>query len=599
MNTETRAAVYLYTFLDNLYRSGVEHMVISPGSRSTPLAMTAAKLGKMKLWIHVDERSAAFYALGMAKTLRKPVAILCTSGTAAANYLPAVVEAFYSRVPLVVLTADRPHELRDVGASQTINQIDLYGKHVKWFIDVAIPEGEATMLSYIKNMARRAATLAKADPAGPVHLNFPLREPLVPDFSILENSLSMDRPSAPFHPQEEVKKTEVIDGLTLLSDHQLNQLADYILSHSKGVIVCGAGEVGEEPEAVITLAEQLRFPLLADPLSNLRSMGRTKEIVIDSYDSFLRSEAMKEYLKPDLIIRLGPMPVSKPFLQYIQRHEDTHHIIIDGGRGWRDPVHLEANMIFADPQHICSSLVKTIAGRNKGSKTEGQNRWLQRWQTINRLTRETINREMGGIETLFEGRLFAELGALMPDNSLLYVGNSMPVRDLDSFFPSVNKRIRMMANRGAAGIDGLVSSALGASSVVTAPVVLVIGDLSFYHDLNGLLPAKLYALNLTIVLVNNDGGGIFSFLPQADHPQYFETLFGTPLGLDFQHAARLYGATFHRVRSWAEFREVFSTSLQTEGLKIIELSSDRKENVQLHRQIWKRVDEKLKETLAD
>lgn len=600
MKTNADAAHFLAIFVDELYQSGVHHMVVSPGSRSTPLAMTAARHEQIKLWIHVDERSAAFFALGMAKMSGRPVALICTSGTAAANYLPAVVEAYYARVPLILLTADRPHELRDVGASQTIDQLNLYNKHVKWFTDVALPENHPVMHHYICRTASRAVAHSCTAPAGPVHLNFPFREPLVPDFTVLEENRKLDKtPSdapSPLIAEEKRATIQVMDGWRQLKEEQVDQLADQLLNFSRSIMVCGPVDHYQGLEELITLAETLQIPLLADPLSNLRSTGRLSPVVIDSYDAFLRLEDVVKRLKPDGIIRFGAMPISKPYMLYSQHWAGIPHLVVDGGAGWRDPHHLVTEMVYADPYFLCHALIPILQRKlNQVGVQQRKQRdhWLKLWQRINQATRRAIKEEMERFDSMFEGRLFSELADLLPEQSVLYVGNSMPVRDLDTFFETTPKTVRILANRGASGIDGLVSSALGASCVTAQPVVLVVGDLSFYHDLNGLLPAKLYDLNLTIVLVNNNGGGIFSFLPQAEHPEHFEQLFGTPLNLDFSHAAHLYGGTFTRVRSWSSFRESFQRALASQGLNIIELSSHRQENVVLHRQVWQAVQRTL------
>ncbi|EGL83819.1 2-succinyl-5-enolpyruvyl-6-hydroxy-3-cyclohexene-1-carboxylate synthase [Caldalkalibacillus thermarum TA2.A1] len=603
MKTNREAFLYVHAFIDELYNSGVRHVVISPGSRSTPLAMTAAEQGKMKLWIHVDERSAGFFALGMSKVLACPVALVCTSGTAAANYFPAVVEAFYGRVPLIVLTADRPHELRDVGAPQTINQLHLFGQHVKWFMEMAVPESSQPLLHYVRSTANRAVATACSSPAGPVHLNFPFREPLVPDFSVTESSASETsvrhlRRGSVVEGRAALSQVQVTEGVRTLPGHTLEALADRLLSAPKGLIVCGPMENTRCLKTMIALAEQLGYPILADPLSNLRCVRDVSPVIIDAYDAFLRDSRVAESLKPDLILRFGAMPVSKPYLHYVQRYPDCVHLVVDAGHAWRDPTHLATDMLYADPEWLCEALHKLLGQHRAGRKgTKAASGWLGQWQVINRITREAMRREMERFNSLFEGRLFQELSELMPDPSLLYVGNSMPVRDLDTFFPSVSKKVRVMGNRGTNGIDGLISSALGASGVSQEPVVLVLGDLSFYHDLNGLLPAKLYNLNLTIILVNNDGGGIFSFLPQAEHPRHFETLFGTPLGLEYRHAVNMYGGSFTRIDSWAEFRDTFTTAMSSGGLNVIEVPTERKSNVEMHRRIWKAVSAAITDVL--
>lgn len=579
---------YLGAFMDELVRSGTRHIVISPGSRSTPLALLAAEHPDMKVWLHVDERSAGFFALGMAKARREPVALLCTSGTAAANYMPAVVEASLSRVPLIVLTADRPHELRDVGAPQTIDQIGLYGSHVKWFMEMPLPEATQHMYRHARMAGSRAAATAMAKPRGPVHLNFPLREPLVPDLHDPE-LFAAGRNDMPAN-------TEVLSGISVLTDESLQRVADWLGGARRGVIVCGPYDEPGFAEAVTTLAEQLHMPILADPLSQLRSGPHGQRTVIAAYDAFLRDESTAERLKPDVLIRFGAMPVSKPLLQYMNRHDACPQLVVDEG-GWRDPTLLASHMIHADPIALCRKLIEYFSQSAPHRTDKGE--WLAKWLRVDEVTRQVLDNytgadalEDGWPEALFEGRIFPELKAMLPQDSVLFAGNSMPIRDLDTFYSSDAKNVRIMGNRGANGIDGLISSAAGIATAGKR-TVLVVGDLSFYHDMNGLLAAKLHHLPLTIIIVNNDGGGIFSFLPQAGLPRHFEELFGTPIGLDYSHAAALYGGSFTRARSWDELRAALAESERIGGLQIIEIPTHRQDNVEQHRRIWQAVSQAL------
>ncbi len=574
--TTTNNALTRYTaaFVDELVNSGVTDAVISPGSRSTPMAMTMAHHPGMNVWLEIDERSAGFFALGKAKASGRPIALVCTSGTAAANYMPAVVEAYLSRIPLLVLTTDRPHELRDVGAPQAIDQINLYGKYAKWFVEMALPEETDAMLRYARSFAGRAAATAKQGPRGVVHMNFPYREPLVPDFTIdnLWDGGRMDRETF----------IAASSGTKTVNQALLKRLGDELAGIENGLIVCGPHEEDGFGEAVTALAERLQYPILADPLSQLRTGTHSKKWIIDGYDAFLRSEKVKREAKPDVIIRFGAMPVSKPFLLYLKAHPDTRQIIVDEDGGWRDPTLLASDMIHANAGQFCESLKKMIEVRDETG-------WAKKWLDWNTQT-VSILKASSRKDELFEGQVFRELQDLMPEGSLLFAGNSMPIRDLDTFFFNTEQSIRTMANRGANGIDGIVSSALGASSV-QEPMVLVIGDLSFYHDMNGLLASKLHRLNATIVVVNNDGGGIFSFLPQARDPQYFEALFGTPHGLDFKHTAELYEGSYEKADSWTAFRSAVSEAVMHEGLNIIEVPTGREENVHEHKEIWQAVAE--------
>lgn len=570
---------YVASFVDELVRVGVTEAVVSPGSRSTPMAILMAEHPRMNVTINIDERSSAFYALGVAKATKKPVAILCTSGTAAANYFPAIVEAYYSRVPLIVLTADRPHELRDVGAPQAIDQNQLYGNHAKWFVEMAIPDESEQMLSYVRTMAGRAAGTALTAPSGPVHLNFPFREPLVPNLE-LENLWGTT--------EKQGRNVNVLVGKPVMNELQANLLSEIISGKKNGIIVCGSHYDSEFGYEVTSLAETLKFPILADPLSQLRSGEHPMTYIIDGYDAFLRNEEFRHVFSPDIIIRFGAMPVSKALLQYIQSNKDTLQLIVDGDGGWRDPTLSATDMVYCDEKEFCQMLTRRIEKRTESS-------WANSWIRINDIVKGHVN-VVHNEEMLFEGKVFTELQKILPAESTLFVGNSMPIRDLDTFFTNNEKSIRVLANRGANGIDGLVSTAMGISAQ-NEHTVLVIGDLSFYHDLNGLLAAKHHQLNITIVLINNDGGGIFSFLPQSKEEKHFETLFGTPIGLDYEYVVKMYGGHFTSVDNWTEFREAISTSFNGKGLHVVEVKTDRKENVNIHRKMWNNVSQEIKSTL--
>ncbi len=591
---ENAAYACLGAFVDELVRSGVRHLCLCPGSRSAPLAMTAARHGGLRVWPLVDERSAGFFALGMAKAQREPVAVLSTSGTGAANFLPAVVEARYGRVPLLVLTADRPREVRDFGASQTIDQVRLYGSHVKWFVDTAPPEGSDEMLRYFRTVASRAVATAAAGPAGPAHVNVPLREPLVPTPVPDEIPPEAQRWPVAWDGRPDGRRyTAVPESPRTPDAARIQQLAGELSRHPRGLIVCGHQDDPGLAEAACRLAEALGYPILADPLSQIRSGPHDHSLVIDGYDAMLRVDDLMWELIPQVILRIGGLPASRPLLTYLRTHREARHVIMDGEDGWTDPVHLAADVIYADPRRVCEA----IASHARPHRGTSGSRWAARWTRLSAAARRAVGERLASIDEPFEGRVFSELASLLPDHAVLYVGNSMPVRDLDAFFPAVSRTIRMLGNRGANGIDGLVSSALGAAAVSPGPVVLVLGDLSFYHDMNGLLAAKRHRLRATIVLLNNDGGGIFSFLPEAAYPEHFEALFGTPTGLDFRAAAELYGASFARADSWAVFRDAIRTGLGSQDLHIVEVASGRDRNVSLHREVWAAAEAALRREL--
>ncbi|OIK10843.1 2-succinyl-5-enolpyruvyl-6-hydroxy-3-cyclohexene-1-carboxylic-acid synthase [Bacillus sp. MUM 13] len=577
MNDREALTAYAAAFVDELAQNHVKHAVVSPGSRSTPLAMLLVEHPDITVHINVDERSAGFFALGLAKALNEPVAMLCTSGTATANYYPAIIEAYYSRVPLIVLTADRPHELRSVGAPQAIDQINLYGKHVKWFVEMALPENTDQMVKYARNVSARAIAEAANEPSGPVHLNFPLREPLVPDLSMAKEQ---------WEGEEEREAAVMIDsGALALSPGQVDRIAQVFNESESGIIICGELKHETTKDAILSLAGKLGFPVFADPLSQLRSGDHSKELIVDTYDTFLRFGEISENCKPDLILRFGAMPVSKPLLQFIKKQTSARHMVVDGGAGWREPAGMATDMIYCDEVSFCHDMLRRI------DEKEDRN-FLESMVSLNEKVRNALL-AIGDDHELNEGKLFLLLSDLLPEHSTLFVGNSMPIRDLDTFFFNNSKGIRTLANRGANGIDGVVSTAIGVSTV-SQNTVLAIGDLSFFHDMNGLLAAKLQKQNITVLLINNDGGGIFSFLPQSSEKENFEVLFGTPHGLDFSHAAQLYGANYAKAESWDHFSTSLTESFNIPGLKIIEVPTLRETNVLKHRDLWNFVSQEIK-----
>ncbi|TFD98143.1 2-succinyl-5-enolpyruvyl-6-hydroxy-3-cyclohexene-1-carboxylic-acid synthase [Jeotgalibacillus sp. R-1-5s-1] len=561
MNHQDQLTEYVSTFIEQLYQSGVTRAVISPGSRSTPLAYLLEAHPLIETHINVDERSAAFYALGMAKASGKPVAIVCTSGTAAANYFPAVVEATYARVPLIVLTADRPHELRANGAPQAIDQIHLYGHHVKWFYDMPLPDADSAVLRYTGRIAAKAAAKADAHPKGPVHLNFPFREPLIPRLdSYSEKHVVADV----FHASKQ------------LSDEQLSVLAKKLNDSSKGLIIAGPMESESSLNDLIAFSKKMGYPILADPLSGLRSRMQKHATVIETYDAFLKDVWIKEMLEPDLIIRVGGMPVSKALSQYLQGC-DAEQWLIDEGAEWRDP-------ISAATSYIESSIHSFTKVCDKVTTTHS-NDWLKRWQELNSAAEIEIAHYIS--EQMDEGAAVGALIQSLPAGSHLVAGNSMPIRDVDTFWIRGANAIHLWANRGANGIDGVVSTALGIAAVKNEPVYLLIGDLSMFHDLNGLLVAKQHKSHLQIIVMNNNGGGIFSFLPQAKEPAHFETLFGTPPSLDFEQAASFYGIDYQRCKTKDELKNALDGG--SDRLKLTEVLTNRDENVIAHRKLWQTV----------
>ena len=574
MDHNEKLTRFTANFIDELTLSGVRHIIISPGSRSTPLAMLCKHHPKVKEWILADERSAAYFALGIAKETGKPAALICTSGTAAANYYPAVVEASLSRVPLLIMTADRPHELRGVGAPQAIDQIHMYGDYVKDFQELALPEATPKMLDYARHRASRVARIAGQGNAGPVHVNFPFREPLIPDLS-LPNLWSNNEKA--FNMYLEGKKT--------ISKSQLEKLAGILMTKEKGLIVCGPQEDPMLGETIGELAELLGVPVLADPLSQVRIGMHSKTNVIASYDALFRDEALRHSLKPEYILRFGAMPTSKSYRFYLEGHADVLQLVVEHEEEVREPTNHASTYLFTDSVKLCNDLMTYF------EESEEPSDWLKQWRLLESTAADVVKHIEARVLT--EGEAVRTVCETMPEEGAIFTGNSMPVRDLDTFLLPSDKEIRTFGNRGASGIDGIVSSALGVAAASEDPVTLIIGDLSFYHDLNGLLAAKQYNIPLTIILLNNNGGGIFSFLPQAKETKYFEPLFGTPLDIEFEKAVTMYGGEFHQVKTKADLQQKLQSARTNNGLSVIEVVTNRKENVLWHQQLWDSIAKKV------
>ena len=581
---------YVHAFIDGLAAAGVRDLCLCPGSRSTPLALEAWRHPQITVWVHLDERSCGYFALGLAKGGGAPVAIVCTSGTAATNFFPAVAEAALAQVPLVVLTSDRPPELRDVGAAQTIDQIKLFGSHVKSFTEMATPAASPVLLRYARHRGARATATAAAAPAGPVHCNFPFPEPLIPAPDTAAGA--GPAPEAP----------PLIQHIPHRPDpRELAPSWGRLREAERGIIVCGPQADPEFPAQVARLAALLGYPILADPLSWVRGGSQARDLTIHGYDGFLRDATIAQRLRPDAVIRFGATPTSRPLLQFLDGAANDgaplYQLLVTEGDGWNDPSLLATAAVNANATAFCRSLLSSAM--EGAAEPAASPDWRTLWRTCAKEADAAISDCFERDGALSEPRVVWELAGLLPDGATLFAGNSMPIRDVDSFFPGRAEAVRVLANRGAGGIDGLISSALGASAASDGPLALLIGDLSFYHDLNGLLAAKQHRLRATIIVLNNDGGGIFSFLPQAEEVPEFEPLFGTPHGLTFAPAAELFGLQHNCVDAVAPFREAVAASLAQPGVQIIEVKTDRRENAALHRQIWSAIAARVSAALRD
>ena len=555
----------LLAFFEELYRLGVRDLCISPGSRSTPLVLAASRL-PFRVTVHIDERSAAYFALGLAKVNRRPAALICTSGTAAANYAPAVAEAHVGHVPLLVLTADRPAEVFGFGAAQTIDQRSVYGGHLRWRYDLPAENDSDNAQRALRVIAAQAVARSSGLPQGPVQINVPLHEPLLPTAGQLE-SAELRLKGAPFltHLQSSAPAREAIEAL-----------AQTLKAHRRVAIVCGPLDVTPAADALLAVAARLDAPVLADPLSGLRQES-PGGAVIDAYDLLLRDGAFRDSAQPDLIFRIGPLAASGPLLQWLQGTEAAR-ILVDEPGDLRDPYHLGGLALTGDITAILTALVPLLPERPAPS-------YADLWRTSATSARQRLDRFLEG-RWPFEGSVLRELSALLPGDAALFLGNSMAIRDADSFMPCLGRRVRFYGSRGASGIDGVTSTALGMAAAHGPHNVLVTGDLAFLHDIGGLLAARLHAIDLLVVLLNNDGGGIFSFLPQSTLPKdLFETYFGTPHGLDFAPVVQMMGGRHHLPATVPEFRAAVREAL-CGGLHVVEVRLPRQQSLDLHREAF-------------
>jgi 2-succinyl-5-enolpyruvyl-6-hydroxy-3-cyclohexene-1-carboxylate synthase len=551
-----------------LHLAGVAAAFLCPGSRSTPLALAIAEREGLRHSVHVDERSAAFQALGFAKASGRPVVLLCTSGTAGANFLPAVAEADRSRVPLVILTADRPPELRAWGAAQTMEQRTLYAGFTRWSEEAPCPSERSVANSYARALGRRAVLEATGPAPGPVHLNLPFREPLLP--ASIEGAVQGADVTRP-------PPLAVQGGEYPLAD--LDGLAKELRGIERGVLVFGPDSWDPTlGDAVHALATALDWPVLADPASGLRAGEPHADTIIHGADLLLRDATAAAALAPQLIVRCGGQPTSAAINGWMARHATADVWLVDPANGFRDPQHRATRVLRASSRQFCRQLAQQAA-----VSAEQGNEWRSRWQQADRVARAGAASACDAEQRFLTPHLARALWAGLPDGAALYAANSMVIRDVDAFADQRVARLRLLANRGVNGIDGMVSSALGAAAALGRPAVLWCGDLALLHDVSGLLAGTMQDADLTIVVSNDDGGGIFEYLPAArtlPRP-VFEQMFAVPHGLDLCGLARGLGWQAARVESAAVFSQRLTQALAG-GRHLIEVPVDRAANTAFH-----------------
>lgn len=610
---------YIAALVDEFYQLGVRHAVFSPGSRSTTMAMLFTEYEGFETYMNIDERSASFMALGIARAHKEPTVLVCTSGSAVAHYLPAILEAQYSGVPLIVLSADRPYTLLHTGTPQTVDQQKIFGTAVNYYEELAVPQKEH-YYTYPRQVARKAYMKAMDTKKGPVHINIPLFEPLVPEldrkhFEAGRSPYKVFKPNygEVFSYQNRSNNTSNASNVSDISDisdvsytknttdNSANNTNNFnnsnlLLAQYKRVLILAGPQIDvDEVESIHSFAENLQAPILADPLSNVRRCHKTgtiddnhevasnrsndtnmtqdkqvSDVVISTYDAFLADKELWPVLKPDCVIQFGQIVVSKRVQQMVASWDNVEYIEVNPTMDSMNPmgkttIHMQASI---------DMFTHLFAVKNES------NAYLNRWQSLDVAGKAQLSTAIEE-PSCFEGRTIRELQQHIPDNSQVLVANSMTIRDFDYFWFSGESDAVLYGNRGVNGIDGTVSTALGLATN-GQPTYLVTGDLSLFHDLNGLAVAKTHNLNLTIILHNNDGGGIFEYLPQKG-TKHFDYLFSTSQGLDYSGAAKLYGCGYTKISSPDELAPVLAKVSEKSGVHIIEIPTDREYSRQLHR----------------
>ena len=578
---------FALTLVDELARAGVTDACLAPGSRSAPVALALAEHPGIAVHVHLDERSAAFFALGAAKRSGRPAVVLCTSGTAAANLHPAVLEADHARTPLLVLTADRPPELRGTGANQATDQLKLYGQAVRWFCEVGVPGDDPAAGRYWRSLASRAWAEASGPPAGPVHLNLAFADPLVPTgppapaaggWPRLGGAPAPGRPGgAPW--------TAAPPGVRSAAPGEVAALAEAVRANPRGVLIAGWGS-DLDPGAVDAFAAASGWPVLADPLSG----SRRGPAAVSTYDGLVRAPRFAAAHRPTLAVRVGAAPTSKALTAWLD--ESIGQVVVDPSAGWLDPGRTATLRLTADPSALLAATATLLAGHGPAPwrGTEGPapgslppGPWLPAWLEAERAAREAIDGLLDEWAEPFEGRVARDLVGWMPAGGTLVVGSSMPVRDVDAF-ARPREGLRFVANRGLSGIDGFVATALGVAAAGNEPVAALCGDLALLHDASGLLGAAGRPRGAVLVVCDNDGGGIFSFLPQAELPgDLFEPLFGTPHELDLTALAAAARVPARVVEKAADLVPALDAALAGGGTELVLVRSDRAANLARHR----------------
>lgn len=619
LSDRNRNELWARTLLDELARCGIREVVVAPGARSTPLVLAAAADPQFRITVQVDERSAGFLALGMGKATGAPAAVITTSGTAVANLFPAVVESAQSENPLLLLTADRPPHLRGADANQTIDQTHLFGRYIRFFRELSPARVSEAALRHLRSVAVQAVAASVGDPGGPVHLNLAFDKPLEPAAvpGDLPEGLGRSPPPLVQGRPGGLPLTRVPPRRALPDPAGVEVLAERLRTAARPLLVAGPVPRPWEVGPPVLHLAGLGFPLLADPLSGARfgapgrsgpgesgeptepsRDGGSRRGGVGTYDLALRTPEIRRRLRPDLIVRFGASPTSTSLLTLLEENGGAPQVVVDAGDRWKDHLAMASHVVPWDPARTATALRERLAGASRNVA------WLQEWQEVEAIVRGAVAESGVKGGGLFEGAVVAEVAARVPEEIILFVSSSMPVRDLDAFGAPRERGPVVLGNRGASGIDGIVSTAMGASLGARRPVVAILGDLALLHDMNGLLAAREPGIRVLFVVIQNDGGGIFHHLPIREHDPPFTRMVATPHGREVDRIAHLHDLPHLRVegrqgepseglRGMEGLRQALDallpSLLQGDGCALLEVRTDRNQNEQRHREVAERV----------
>lgn len=573
-------------FIDQLAALGVKYACISPGSRSTPLTYILSKNKKIKSFIHFDERSSAFFALGLAKATESPVIVVTTSGTAVAELYPAIIEAYQQRTPLIICTADRPAELIGTGANQTINQHNIFRNHIRWFRDLGLPSISETGFYHLQKIAIKAYLISLSEDRGPVHLNFPFRKPLEP-FSYTDK---VSKKIFQTKPQIIARYNSQISVLKFEKNKDFKKIVTQLTESNKGIILVGPIEYDDKLiKKIKELSSLLKYPVIADGISQLRfNVNKKDQFVISNFNSILASQKFIRERNPEIILQFGRTPTSSVMEKFLEETEAVRYTIDTYGDK-HDPVRNAKSIFTIKPISFCEILIAALREENfKRSKSNWQNEFIRAEEISEKVKSRIIDKA----KFPSEPSIINEVIKLIPAGSNLVIGNSLPVRDLDNFVSKSSKRIVTYFNRGASGIDGITSTALGIASR-KKKTFLITGDLSFLHDLNALATAAKFAIPLTIIVINNNGGGIFESLPIANRVKHFDKFFIAPHDLELGEIVQSFGINYQLVTTKRRLQQNLKNAMNKNLPSVIEIQTDAVKSVELRTKIFNEVKKNL------